>query len=69
MTGLQSCAKWHFVVDANDVLAVITSYDKDSLPAFKSGGYESADGTVKLLVFVLGLLQRVDFKGKRKGRA
>jgi hypothetical protein len=67
--GLPSRAARHFVVDANGVLAVIALYDQDSLPAFQSGGYESADGTVKLLVSALGLLQSYDFEGKRKPRA
>ena len=39
-----------------------------SLSAFKSDGYEPADGMVKLLVYTLGLLQSDDFKGKRKRR-
>ena len=66
---LPSCAAWHFMVDSNGVLAVIALYDQDSLPAFKSGGNEPADGTVKLLVSALGLLQSDDFKGNRKRRA
>jgi hypothetical protein len=56
------------MVDANRVLAVIALYDQNSLPAFKSGGKESADGNVKLLVSALGLLQSDDFMGKRKRR-
>ncbi|VXC41339.1 conserved hypothetical protein [Arthrobacter sp. 9V] len=67
--GLPSCATWHFGVNANGVLAIIALYDQDSLLTLKSGRYEPADGTVKFLVFALGLLRSEDFKRKRKHRA
>ena len=67
--GLASCTAWHFLVDANGVFAVIPLYDQDSVPAFKSGWNESADGTVNHLVSAFWLFHSDDFKGKRKRRA
>jgi hypothetical protein len=37
--------------------------------AFKSGGNESADGTIKFVVSALGPVQSDDFKRKWKPRA
>ncbi|ABM10720.1 hypothetical protein AAur_pTC20186 (plasmid) [Paenarthrobacter aurescens TC1] len=65
MTGLESHPAWHFLIDADDVLAVIALDNEDSLLSFQSGGYEYIDRMVKPFVPSLRLLHS-DFKGKWK---
>lgn len=69
MAGLVGHAAWHLLIDTDGVRPVIALYDKYSLIAFQSSGYERVDRMGKLFVPFPGLPSGNDFKGKRNRMA
>jgi len=67
--GLLGHATWHFLIDADGVLTVVSFDHKNSVPAFQSSGYQCVDRLVKLSSFLQGSSTVMISSERRRGQS